>query len=83
MIFQMHPDHGRHFAASQQEADDNEKNGWRTVKREEFYGEAENNTPKGEVTESEDDLVAQYVEKFGVKPHHKMKPETIRAKLDE
>lgn len=83
MIFQMHPDHGRLLVYSKQEADENEKHGWRTVDKAEFYGEKAKNIPKGDVTEQEDDLVAQYVEKFGTKPHHKMKPETIRAKLDE
>lgn len=31
----------------------------------------------------EDDLRKLYEETFGEKPHHKMKLETIRAKLDE
>lgn len=31
----------------------------------------------------DDDLEAQYIAKFGEKPHHRMKEETIRAKLKE
>jgi hypothetical protein len=38
MIFQLHPEHGKHFALSPVEAEQNEKNGWRTVSEDEFYG---------------------------------------------
>lgn len=38
MIYQVHPEHGRHFAQSLIEAEANEKNGWRTVTEDEFYG---------------------------------------------
>lgn len=31
----------------------------------------------------DEDLIAEYVAKFGEKPHHRMKAETIRAKLKE
>ena len=40
MIYQMHPNHGRHMAGSPQEAQENEKHGWKTVTKEEFYPEA-------------------------------------------
>ena len=39
MIYQMHKDHGRHMPITVLEAQANEKNGWRTVTREEFYKE--------------------------------------------
>ena len=35
-----------------------------------------------EDTSERDELVAEYEEKFGRKPHHKMKPETIREAID-
>ena len=45
--------------------------------------EALNATVQGEVVvEEKEDLVALYEKKFGKKPHHKMKPETIQEKLD-
>lgn len=36
-----------------------------------------------EETEVTEDLVAAYVERFGKKPHHKMKADTIREKLGQ
>ena len=35
-----------------------------------------------EVKEEETDLIAAYVAKFGKKPHHMAKPETIKKALD-
>lgn len=39
MIYQVHPDHGKHFAQNMLEAKQNEKNGWKTVTEEEFYSD--------------------------------------------
>jgi len=79
MIFQMNENHGRHIAYSPTEAEYNEKHGWKTVTEEEFYAgiykKSEDATPK-------DELVNAYIEKFGKKPHHKMKPETILEKIN-
>lgn len=36
-----------------------------------------------DIMPDEPSLEEQYIEKFGKKPHHKMKPETIKAKLEE
>lgn len=72
MIYQIHELNGRHIAYSPQEAFHNEKNGWKTVSEDEFYGNSNDNS----------DLIQAYVDKFGKKPHHKMKPETIQEKLD-
>lgn len=47
------------------------------------YTETEEEAPKDEEVIPEDDLRKLYEETFGEKPHHKMKLETIRAKLDE
>lgn len=38
---------------------------------------------QGQVGEIDPDLVAQYTEVIGKAPHHKMKPETMKAKIDE
>jgi hypothetical protein len=38
MIYQVHDEHGKHFAMSTQEAEANEKSGWRSVSEAEFYG---------------------------------------------
>lgn len=37
MIYQMHPDHGRHIAYNGLEADANRKSGWKDVTEAEFY----------------------------------------------
>lgn len=38
IIYQLHPEHGKHLAHSVPEAERNNKAGWRTVTKEEFYG---------------------------------------------
>ena len=37
MIYQINPKHGYHMASSKQEADSNEKHGWKTVTEKEFW----------------------------------------------
>lgn len=74
MIYQIHEDHGKHFALNHNEAKANNENGWKTVSKEEFYGIKEEEIPQA--------LIDQYKEKFGKAPHHKMKLETIQGKLD-
>lgn len=80
MIFQIHEIHGKHVAYGTVEADANIERGWKTVSKDEFYGKKEESI---EFTMSHGDLVDLYELKFGKKPHHKMKDETIQAKLDE
>lgn len=80
MIYQMHPNHGRHKAISSQEAQANEENGWETVTEEEFYAGI---VKKEKPVFNRDDLAELFELKFGKKPHHKMTAETIQAKLDE
>lgn len=46
MIYQVHDEHGKHFAMSTQEAEANEKSGWRTVSEAEFYGKNVSACPK-------------------------------------
>jgi hypothetical protein len=87
MIYQMHPNHGRHMPSSLQEAESNEKHGWKTVTEEEFYREA-NAMKAGNKTDSVDDderveLITRYVEKFSERPHHRCSNATIKAKLDD
>lgn len=60
------------------------KKGW-TLRPEDLRGlhvrkEKEGREEEGEVNP---ELVRAYVEKFGKKPHHKMKQDTILQKLDE
>lgn len=84
MIYQVHPNHGRHFATNDAEERENIKNGWKTVTEEEFYGKKEDPEQESEDFElSRDDLAELYELKFNKKPHHKMTAETIKAKLDE
>lgn len=40
-------------------------------------------TPANKDKPGEEALKAEYEERFGKKPHHKMKPETIKAELDK
>lgn len=85
LIYQMHEHHGRHIAYDYNEAKRNTENGWKTVTEEEFYnigaiieGESEDNP-----LSDREKLEIAYIDKFGKKPHHAMKNETIQEKLDE
>lgn len=75
MIYQVHESHGKHIAYNTLEATSNNANGWKTVTEAEFYAEYKK-PPKS------DDLSARYEAKFGKKPHHKMKPESIEEALN-
>lgn len=73
MIYQIHEDHGKHIAYSPQEAKFNEENGWKRVTKEVWL--------KHGYEKSDDTLAEQYEAKFGKKPHHAMKTETIEQQL--
>ena len=81
-VYQMHPDHGRHIAYDSNEEQRNIENGWATVTEDEFYAEMRNKQKESKES-GRDELVDAYIDKFGKKPHHAMKSETIQAKLDE
>ena len=87
MIYQVHAEHGHHMPINAIEAQANEKNGWKTVSEEEFYNIEVIEGEAVEIDENElsphDKLSLAYEIKFGKKPHHMMKDETIQAKLDE
>lgn len=74
ITYQIHKDHGKHMAGSPQEAKTNEENGWTTVSKETFY--------KIDKKVNNDDLIAQYTEKFGKKPHHRLGEDKIREQLN-
>lgn len=92
MIFQIHEKHGKHIAYSPNEAQSNEKNGWRTVSKEEFYGTFKADDLVADIPEIEKhykdplegyaELVEAHVRRFGKKPHPKAGAETIRKKLN-
>lgn len=77
MIYQVHEKHGHHMAFNKLEADANEKRGWRTVSEAEFYKRDE----KKKIEAIVDDLEERYEKKYGKRPHHRMKRESIEAAL--
>ena len=91
MIFQFHEKHGKHISYSPLEVEHNNKHGWRTVSKDEFYATSPfvktvsdefcdtKNTVENTETVSLADL---YESKFGKKPHHRMKPSTIEAAIN-
>mgnify|MGYP006330545029 CR=1 FL=1 len=81
MIYQIHPEHGYHMAINKLEADANEKRGWKTVTEAQFYDRRPKLAP--EIAAEVNDIEARYEKKFGKKPHHKMKRETIEAALND
>ena len=84
MIYQINPKHGYHMANTKQEADSNEKYGWRTVNEKEFWERPKKNNslPTPLPAPLSDSLSDVYESKFGKKPHHRMKPETIEAAIN-
>lgn len=84
-FYLVHDRHGKKIAYQYNEYEADKKMGWKEVTEDEFYGvKKQPEKPAEEVTEPvSDDLSAQYEAKFGKKPHHKMKEETIRAALDD
>lgn len=70
-----HEDHGTHICYTDAEVKACESVGW---KKDPALSRSLSGEPMVEKS-----LVDKYVEKFGVKPHHRMSAETIQAKLDE
>lgn len=89
MIEMNHPIHGTKHAYLEAEAVQDEKNGWKrvnpsvttvaiTTDAQTFTADRD---PIYVPLASRDELAAEYEAKFGKKPHHKMKAETIAEKL--
>lgn len=73
----VHPDHGTHLVYTWDERKMCEERGWvYDAKLSKALAEPQARNPA-----SMEDLAAQYEKKFGKKPHHLMKAETIRAEL--
>lgn len=79
MIYLTHPQHGAKYAYLEAEAQADETNGW--VRSGEPAADfADVSTAPAVFVRP--DFAALYTEKFGKPPHHRMKPETIKAALD-
>lgn len=92
IIVLTHERHGTHIAYSLAEAEECEKNGWMRQEKHPVLGNIEPVAAKAvfEPATTEQDaqpavagLSERYQQKFGKKPHWKMKPETIEAALRE
>ncbi len=79
-LYMKHPHHGRMPVYNQAEITSNQKNGW-VLEPAETVKVAPVRT--AESKEDSGELEAKYEEKFGKKPHHRMKPESIEAALNE
>lgn len=79
-IYQLHPVHGKHIAHLSLEAQNNEKNGWRTVNEVEFYRHDKKPEPAFEVSKH-DDFEQRYESALGKKPDKRKKRETLEAEL--
>lgn len=80
MIYQINEKHGRHISYSKQEAEANEKHGWKTVTEAEFnigwiY-------PKTETEIITDDFESRYERALGKKPDKRKKRETLEDELN-
>lgn len=73
-----HPEHGRMPIYLLAEIANNEKNGWVLEPEEKPVLQLHHPDEASELS-----LEEQYEEKFGKKPHHRLKQETIIAKLKE
>lgn len=81
MIYQKSEKHGYHIAYAIQEAEANEKNGWKTVTEEEFY-KRDNKKTESEVDIIVESIEEKYEKKFGKRPHHRMKRESIEEAIN-
>jgi len=81
MIYQMHPEHGRHIAYSPQEAETNHKNGWKTVTKEKYYAGIISDALIDD--EQRNQLIEEYTEKYGKAPRKNISTDKLRAALDE
>jgi len=82
MIFQMTHGKGRHIAYDANEAKLNEKNGWVTVTKEQFYDIKRYPSVENIKNPIDDDLKQLYEDKFGKPPHHAMKEAGIKKALN-
>lgn len=86
-IYQLHDKHGKHIAQNSLEAENNNKYGWRTVTEDEFNADIRAKLARLEaqntVQAKVDDIEARYEAKYGKRPHHRMKRETIEASLND
>ena len=73
--YMSHPKHGRMPVYSQTEIDYNAKNGW--------VLDEEKPVLQVAYPVSRETMIEQYEAKFGKKPHHRMKQETIENALKE
>lgn len=74
-IYLKHPVHGEKVAYSEAEANEDKKHGWEII----------DNNQSLDLSDDMgfDDASALYEQKFGEKPHHRMKLETIMAKVND
>jgi hypothetical protein len=80
MIYLKHPDHGIKVAYLESEIAADKKNGWTEMDMEE-QSEVTGLNPG--VAAVADSIEARYEKKYGKRPHHKMKRETIEAALND
>lgn len=85
MIYQIHQNHGRHMAATPQEAEYNNEHGWKTITEAEFFGQKPVSQKKTDTVDDEEraELIKRYVAKFGERPHHRSGNAKILADLGE
>lgn len=77
MIYMTHPQHGSMYCYLDAEVEINKKNGWVVAEEKPVL---QSHHPDEAPVMS---LADQYEEKFGKKPHHRLKQETIRNALKE
>lgn len=81
VIYLRHPVHGMKVAVSDQEALMDEKNGWTRFDVKSLVVE-QPGVVRLVTNPEREELVSQYVEKFGRKPHWKLSTENIRKELN-
>jgi hypothetical protein len=73
VVYMQHSEHGK-MTCPEYEVPNHEKNGWRRI---------EQTISKPDVVVQEKTLDERYEKKFGKRPHHRMKKESIEAALME
>lgn len=88
IIYMTHPQHGAMHVYAEAHAVENEKNGWVRATEEKnscnaAYVQVEQTQQTQIEGVSSQSPIDKYIEKYGQRPHHRMKPETIERMVAE
>lgn len=82
-IYLINEQHGKKIAYDFKEAEDDKAHGWVQVSKQEFFTINKTSSAEEKEKSERDDLIQQYMDKFGKMPHGRLSTVNIQAALDE